>query len=99
MTTVPPRPLEGLKVVDIATDPSLLAIGYTAGFYTDVAIGTVGGLQNVQLLDDLEAGSVDFYGRLRSTYLQKRAAELGEAVGGVNVVPASLAAPTGVTPH
>ena len=37
-------------------------------------------------LDDVLAGSLDVYPRLRSLYLQKRASELGEAVG-VTVTP------------
>ncbi len=85
-------------VVDVAADPAGYAIGFYAGIYPVIALGAVGGLEKVQLLDDLEAGSIDFYGRLRSTYLQKRASQLGEAVG-VNVVPQTVAPPTDLGPH
>ena len=53
---------------------------------TDAQCGIYLQLENVDLLDDLEAGSLDDYVRLRSVYTQQRASELGEAVG-VKVEP------------
>lgn len=89
---------EAGTLVDVATDPAMYAIGFYGAIYADIGVGSVGGLEKVELLDDLEAGSIDFYGRLRSTYLQKRASQLGEAVG-VSVTPQTLVPQTSPGPH
>ena len=60
-----------------------------------MAINEAGGL------DDVLAGSLDLYPRLRSLYLQKRASELGDAIGvtinpqtePLQTTPAGTAAP------
>lgn len=84
------------KVVDLGADPTTYSFAYRrfGVAYSDsaIAVGGAVGLENVELLDDLEAGSVDFYGRLRSTYQQKRASQLGDAVG-VTVLPQTLPGP------
>ena len=75
-------------VVDRVADPSSYVIQRYAGPYPVYGIAAVAVLGRINLLDDVEASSVDFYGRLRSTYLQKRASELGDAFG-LTVTPAT----------
>lgn len=78
----PTNPRDALgTVVDNVADPTSYVFDRFFGPWPNVGIAGVDALGNIQLLDDVEAGSVDFYGRLRSTYLQKRAADLSEAVG------------------
>ncbi|MBY0612478.1 MAG: VacJ family lipoprotein [Beijerinckiaceae bacterium] len=74
------------KIVDEASDPGTYAIDRVGGFWPTLAIGVVGSLERIDGLDDVEAGSIDAYSRLRSVYLQKRASELGDAVG-LSVTP------------
>lgn len=74
------------QIVDMIADPSGYAIQRGFGLYPVLGIGVVNGLDKAELLDDLEAGSLDYYARLRSIYLQKRAAELGDAVG-IQITP------------
>ena len=69
------------KVVDEGADPGGYAIQRVGGLWPTLGIGVVGSLERIEGLDDVEAGSLDPYLRLRSVYLQKRASELGSAVG------------------
>jgi len=73
-------------VVDSVTDPATQTLAPVVGIWPVIGVQAAGGLENVDLLDDLEAGSLDDYVRLRSVYTQQRASELGEAVG-VKVEP------------
>ena len=75
------------KAVDEGADPGSYAIGRVGGFYSELGVGFIGSLERIEGLDDVEAGSIDPYLRLRSVYLQKRAAELGDAVG-LKITPA-----------
>jgi phospholipid-binding lipoprotein MlaA len=67
--------------VDTITDPASQALSPVIGVWPVIGVRAADGLENVELLDDLEAGSLDDYVRLRSVYLQQRASELGDAVG------------------
>lgn len=69
------------KAVDPELNASSYVIWHYGGIWPTVAIGGFGALDNAGGLDDVLAGSLDLYPRLRSIYLQKRSAELGEAVG------------------
>jgi len=73
-------------VVDSVTDPATQTLAPVVGIWPVIGVQAAGGLENVNLLDDLEAGSLDDHVRLRSVYTQQRASELGEAVG-VKVEP------------
>lgn len=85
------------KLVDTVADPSSYVLERYFGPFPVIGIGFVAALERVDLLDDVEAGSVDFYGRLRSTYLQKRASELGEAVG-ITLTPGGEPPPPAAPP-
>ena len=85
------------RIVDVIADPSGYAIQRGFGMYPVLGIGIVNGLDKAELLDDLEAGSLDYYARLRSVYLQKRAAELGDAVG-LQITPDNALMPGSSTP-
>ena len=74
------------KIVDEVADPGSYGIQRVGGIWPTIGIGIVGALERIDGLDDVEAGSIDGYSRLRSVYLQKRASELGDAVG-VSVTP------------
>ena len=74
------------KIVDEVADPGSYAVGRVGGTWPTLGIGVIGALERIDGLDDVEAGSIDPYLRLKSVYLQKRAAELGDAVG-VSVTP------------
>jgi phospholipid-binding lipoprotein MlaA len=67
--------------VDAIVDPTNQTVASVIGPWPIIGVQVAGGLENVELLDDLEAGSLDDYARLRSVYLQQRASELGEALG------------------
>jgi phospholipid-binding lipoprotein MlaA len=73
-------------VVDSVLDPANQTLAPVVGIWPIVGVQAADGLENAELLDDLEAGSLDSYERLRSVYLQQRASELGEAAG-VKVEP------------
>ena len=68
-------------VVDSVLDPANQTLAPVVGVWPVIGIQAADGLENAELLDDLEAGSLDSYERLRSVYLQHRASELGEAAG------------------
>ncbi len=69
------------KLVDAAIDPGGYAIARVGGFFPSLGIGIISGVEGIDGLSDVEAGSLDPYLRLRSIYLQKRAADLSDAVG------------------
>jgi phospholipid-binding lipoprotein MlaA len=69
------------KVVDPEINPSLYAIAHYGGLWPTVGIAGFMAIEQAGGLDDVLAGSLDLYPRLRSIYLQKRASELGEAIG------------------
>ena len=69
------------KVVDPEMNPSLYAIARFGGVWPTVGIAGFMAIEQAGGLDDVLAGSLDLYPRLRSIYLQKRASELGEAIG------------------
>ena len=56
-------------------------ISWLLPFYGNVARGATEGLdareQNIETLEELRSGSLDFYARLRSVWRQRRDAELG----------------------
>ncbi len=58
-------------------------IGWFLPFYANIGRGAVGGLdereQNIEALDDLRRGSLDFYARLRSVWGQYRDGQLGRS--------------------
>lgn len=80
------------RIVDLAGDPVSWVLPIWIGEVPLPAIGAASGLRQVELLDTLQEGSVDPYTRLRSTYLQSRAGELGEAAG-IKVAPELVEAP------
>lgn len=67
--------------VGLVGDAFLNPISYFIPFEANVARGAVDGLdvreQNIENLDTLRSGSLDFYARLRSVWQQRRDAELG----------------------
>jgi phospholipid-binding lipoprotein MlaA len=69
------------KGVDPEINPSLYAIAHFGGIWPTVGIAGFMAIDEAGGLDDVLAGSLDVYPRLRSIYLQKRASELGEAIG------------------
>ena len=74
------------RAVDPSMNPATYAIYHWGGLWPSVGVGGFSALSGAAGLDDVLAGSIDVYPRLRSLYLQKRASELGEAVG-VTVTP------------
>jgi phospholipid-binding lipoprotein MlaA len=72
--------------VDPSMNPTTYAIYQWGGLWPSVGVGGFAALSGASGLDDVLAGSLDVYPRLRSLYLQKRASELGDAVG-VTVLP------------
>lgn len=89
------------KGVDPEINPALYAIWRYGGIWPSVGIAGFMALDGAGGLDDVLAGSLDPYPRLRSLYLQKRAAELGDAYGitvepqteAVVIAPAAKPAP------
>ncbi len=81
--------------VDPSMNPATYAIYQWGGLWPSVGVGGFSALSGAAGLDDVLAGSLDVYPRLRSLYLQKRASELGDAVG-VTVLPQTE--PVVVTP-
>jgi phospholipid-binding lipoprotein MlaA len=69
------------RSVDPSLNPTSYAIYYWGGLWPSVAVGGFAALSSAAGLDDVLAGSLDVYPRLRSLYLQKRASELADAVG------------------
>lgn len=67
--------------VDIAGDPISWVLPIWVGTEPITAVSLGAGISQIELLDDLDQGSVDPYVRFRSTYLQNRAGELGQAAG------------------
>jgi phospholipid-binding lipoprotein MlaA len=74
------------RAVDPSMNPATYAIYHWGGLWPSVGVGGFSALSGAAGLDDVLAGSLDVYPRLRSLYLQKRASELGDAVG-VTVTP------------
>ena len=69
------------KVVDPEINPNLYVIARYGGVWPTVGIAGFMAIDEAGGLDDVLAGSLDLYPRLRSLYLQKRASELGDAIG------------------
>ena len=74
------------RVVDIAGDPVQWVLPKWVGNVPLTGVSVAAGLGQVELLDDLQQGSLDPYVRFRSTYLQNRAGELAQAAG-ITIVP------------
>ena len=68
-------------VIDTVGDPGGYAVGRVGGPWATLGVGAYGQFIAGAEFDDVLAGSIDPYPRLRSIYLQKRAAQLGDAVG------------------
>ena len=80
------------RAVDIGADPVSWTLPIPVGQIPFTAVSFGAGLGQIELLDDLEQGAVDPYIRFRSTYLQNRAGELGQAAG-FNITPETVEAP------
>jgi phospholipid-binding lipoprotein MlaA len=67
--------------VGFVADGFLNPIDWVVPFYSLVVRGVVDGVdtreQNIEALEELRSGSLDFYARLRSVWRQRRDAELG----------------------
>jgi phospholipid-binding lipoprotein MlaA len=74
------------KGVDPELNANLWVIWRYGGPWPSVGIAGFMALSEAGGLDDVLAGSLDLYPRLRSLYLQKRASELGDAYG-ITVYP------------
>lgn len=74
-------PSTGRDTVGLVADGFLNPINWLMPIEADLARGVVDGIdlreQNLESLDELRRGSLDFYARLRSVWLQRRDAELG----------------------
>ncbi len=72
--------------VGLIGDGFLNPLNWLIPFEWNLARGAVAGLdlreQNIESLETLRSGSIDFYARLRSVWQQRRAAELRQAVAG-----------------
>lgn len=66
--------------VGLAGDSALDPLSYVIPFYASVGRGALSGVslreQNIEALDELRGGSLDFYSRLRSVWRQRRDAQL-----------------------
>jgi phospholipid-binding lipoprotein MlaA len=80
------------KAVDEITDPGTFAVARVGGLWPSQSVGAIGSLQDTRDFDDILVGSLDPYPRLRSFYLQRRASQLGDAVG-VTINPQTEPAP------
>ncbi|TWB28540.1 phospholipid-binding lipoprotein MlaA [Nitrospirillum bahiense] len=70
--------------VELWADPTGRVFDHADGGDANYAIGVVGGLdkaRNLETLDELRKGTIDFYALLRSVWLQNRQAALDEAIG------------------
>ena len=71
--------------VDLFTTPPALVVTGHAGTVTNMAVGTVDGMdlrsRNIETLDEIKASALDYYTHLKSIVRQKREAELREARG------------------
>jgi phospholipid-binding lipoprotein MlaA len=87
------------RASDDITSPGGYAVDRVGGTIPSLTIGTFGSLGKVEDFDEILTSSLDVYPRLRSFYLQKRAAELSEAVG-ITIAPPPVAGEptTTVTP-
>ena len=83
------------KGVDLGADPSTLGIAHYFGSAPTYGIAGAGYLGDIRQFGDLEAGSIDLYARLKSTYLQNRAGELGQSIvpGALEPSPAEFVEP------
>ncbi len=77
------------KGVDPEINPALYVIWHYGGLWPSIGIAGFMALNEAGGLDDVLAGSLDPYPRLRSLYLQKRASELGDAYG-ITVEPQTV---------
>ena len=84
--------------VDAIGDPASYAIGRVGGPWSTVGVGAFSKFNRAGEFDDVLAGSIDPYPRLRSIYLQKRASELGDAVG-ITINPQTEPTPVVVAPQ
>ena len=85
------------RIVDIAGDPIQWILPKWVGEWPLTGVSVAAGLGQVELLDDLQQGSVDPYARFRSTYLQNRAGELAQAAG-ITIVPELVEAEPAAAP-
>lgn len=83
------------RVVDIAGDPVSWVLPIWTGQAPFAGVTAASGLSQIELLDDFQQGSIDPYVRFRSTYLQNRAGELGQAAG-IHVTPELVETPASV---
>ncbi|MBB6252756.1 MlaA family lipoprotein [Nitrospirillum iridis] len=70
--------------VEMWADPTGRVLNNANAGDANIAIGVVGGLdkaRNLETLNELKKGTIDFYALLRSVWLQNRQATLDEAVG------------------
>jgi phospholipid-binding lipoprotein MlaA len=78
------RDAVGLGVDLFTTPPALIVTGH-AGVVTGFSIGTVDGIdlrsRNIESLDEIMAGALDYYASLKSISWQRRQAQLREARG------------------
>lgn len=67
--------------IGFVADGFLNPIGWLLPFYANAARGAVGAVdtraENIEVIDQLRASSIDFYARLRSLVEQRRNAQLG----------------------
>jgi phospholipid-binding lipoprotein MlaA len=69
------------RVVDDITSPAGYGVERVGGLVPSATIGAFDSIKKTEDFDEILTSSLDVYPRLRSFYLQKRAAELSEAVG------------------
>jgi phospholipid-binding lipoprotein MlaA len=71
--------------VDLFTTPPALVVPGHAGLVTGLTVGTVDGMdlrsRNIESLDEIIAGALDYYANLKSITQQRRQAQLREARG------------------
>ena len=71
--------------VDLFTTPPALVVTGHAGVVTGFVVGTVDGMdlrsRNIESLDEIVAGALDYYASLKSITRQRREAQLREAKG------------------
>jgi phospholipid-binding lipoprotein MlaA len=71
--------------VDLFTTPPALVVTGHAGVVTGLVVGTVDGIdlrsRNIESLDEIIAGALDYYSHLKSITRQRRQAQLREARG------------------
>lgn len=83
----PPREMVG-RVVDTIFNPlSYFDAGQTATLATTVGGGLEFRAQNIETLENLQAGSADYYATIRSAYRQRRNAEILNGDADLDALP------------